>query len=367
MTPSAQQDPYLHLEAVDSPEALAWVTERSDATVADLAAGDHAEASHTRALEILDATDRIAWPVLRGGYAYNVWKDRDHPRGLWRRVPWSVLVGGAPAFDHPAWETLIDVDALAEAEGVNWVYAGTVVRRPEDDRALIRLSRGGADAVEVREFDLLERVPPAAEGVMVTNPPSGVRIGGLEGWMMKQYLAFGDDMNKVRRVMPQSIRIKPEHLRNGLPLYARITDLHPRYSHRTYQDLLYNTAAIGVVGDQWYYVWLDDGTLFRLADDEFWLFCQERHLPWFHSACEGFDADVADRSEALAGFSLQGPVSWATAEAAGLELAELRPFQLRRLSWQGAEIIASRTVMALSTTTSPMAKKTTSLPNALSS
>ena len=165
MTLTAQQDPYLHLEAVDSPEALAWVTERSDATVADLAAGGHAEASHTRALEILDATDRIAWPVLRGGYAYNVWKDRDHPRGLWRRVPWSVLAGGAPAFDHPAWETLIDVDALAEAEGVNWVYAGTVVRRPEDDRALIRLSRGGADAVEVREFDLLEhRFVPASEG-----------------------------------------------------------------------------------------------------------------------------------------------------------------------------------------------------------
>ena len=161
----APEDPHLHLEEVDSPEALAWVTERSDRTVADLAAGDHAEASHARALKILDATDRIAWPVLRGRFAYNVWKDGDHPRGLWRRVPWSVLEQGAPAADHPAWETLIDVDALAREEGVNWVYAGTVVRRPADDRALIRLSRGGADAVEVREFDLAaRRFVPASEG-----------------------------------------------------------------------------------------------------------------------------------------------------------------------------------------------------------
>lgn len=65
----APEDPHLHLEEVDSPEALAWVTERSDRTVADLAAGDHAEASHARALTILDATDRIAWPVLRGRFA----------------------------------------------------------------------------------------------------------------------------------------------------------------------------------------------------------------------------------------------------------------------------------------------------------
>ena len=165
MTTPSFSDPYLFLEEVDGPEALAWVTERSDRTVADLATGDHAEASHARALKILDATDRIAWPVLRGRFAYNVWKDGDHPRGLWRRVPWSVLEQGAPAADHPAWETLIDVDALAREEGVNWVYAGTVVRRPADDRALIRLSRGGADAVEVREFDLAaRRFVPASEG-----------------------------------------------------------------------------------------------------------------------------------------------------------------------------------------------------------
>ena len=165
MTDTAQSDPFLHLEAVDSPEALDWVRVRSDRTVADLASGPHAESSHSRALQILDATDRIAWPVLRGHYAYSLWRDAEHPRGLWRRVPWSVLAAGAPGVDHPAWETLVDVDSLAADEGVNWVYSGTVVRRPADDRALIRLSRGGADAVEIREFDLAaRRFVPESEG-----------------------------------------------------------------------------------------------------------------------------------------------------------------------------------------------------------
>lgn len=165
MTADSISDPYLHLEEVDSPEALAWVTERSDRTVAELTAGERADASHARALEILDATDRIAWPVLRGPHAYTLWRDAGHPRGLWRRLSWSVLQYGAAGVDDPAWEDLIDVDALATEEGVNWVYAGTVVRRPANDRALIRLSRGGADAVEVREFDLAARqFIPASEG-----------------------------------------------------------------------------------------------------------------------------------------------------------------------------------------------------------
>lgn len=165
MAPGEIPDPYLWLEEVDSGPALDWVSVRNERTVADLASGPHAEAAHARALEILDATDRVAWPVLRGGYAYNVWRDADHPRGLWRRVPWPVLEAGAPGVDDPAWEVLLDVDALSAEEDVNWVYSGTVVRRPEDDRALVSLSRGGADAVEVREFDLAaRRFVPASEG-----------------------------------------------------------------------------------------------------------------------------------------------------------------------------------------------------------
>ncbi len=52
---------------------------------------------------------------------------------------------------------LIDVDELARADDENWVWAGAVVIEPEFTRALVSLSRGGSDAVVVREFDMQTR------------------------------------------------------------------------------------------------------------------------------------------------------------------------------------------------------------------
>ena len=49
---------------------------------------------------------------------------------------------------------LLDVDALAKAEGENWVWRGCVSLPPEHRRGLVQLSRGGADAMVIREFDL---------------------------------------------------------------------------------------------------------------------------------------------------------------------------------------------------------------------
>jgi putative N6-adenine-specific DNA methylase len=45
-------------------------------------------------------------------------------------------------------------------------------------RARINLEAAGlADQVTLEQAELTERMPPAAEGVMVANPPYGVRIG----------------------------------------------------------------------------------------------------------------------------------------------------------------------------------------------
>ena len=48
------------------------------------------------------------------------------------------------------------MDALCAAEGVTWEFAGAV-RSPDKTRALVRLSAGGTDAVETREFDMATR------------------------------------------------------------------------------------------------------------------------------------------------------------------------------------------------------------------
>src|SRR3546814_2139658 len=56
--------------------------------------------------------------------------------------------------DEPKWETLLDLDALNKAEGENWVWHGADCLRPDYERCLVALSRGGADADVTREFDL---------------------------------------------------------------------------------------------------------------------------------------------------------------------------------------------------------------------
>ncbi|MCR9127011.1 MAG: aminomethyltransferase family protein [Rhodobacteraceae bacterium] len=90
--------------------------------------------------------------------------------------------------------------------------------------------------------------------------------------------------------------------------------------------------AIGRVG---YAVWcdedgmvIDDGTLFRLAEDDWRLCCQEPMLSWLADACVGFDASVSDESHSIAGLALQGPTSFAVLRAAGFDVARLRPFDL---------------------------------------
>lgn len=54
---------------------------------------------------------------------------------------------------------------------------------------------GLADCVSLERADLLERMPPAAAGVMVTNPPYGVRIGEAEE-LAALYPRLGDALKR---------------------------------------------------------------------------------------------------------------------------------------------------------------------------
>jgi prolyl oligopeptidase len=143
------EDPYRWLENVDGPQALEWVRQRSARTVAGLGGAPGFVALRDGIRQVLDAQDRIPFTSWRGEYLYNLWKDREHPRGLWRRTTLEEYRGR-----EPRWQVLLDVDRLAEQEGENWVWQGATVLRPGYERCLISLSRGGADASVVREFDL---------------------------------------------------------------------------------------------------------------------------------------------------------------------------------------------------------------------
>ncbi len=149
---ASAEDPWLWLEDVSGEAPLAWVGERNARTLEAYAEGAAFAAARDRFKAILDSEERIPYVSKRGDAWYNFWRDEDNPRGLWRRTTLEEY-----RKESPAWETVLDVDALAEEEGENWVLKGAEYRRPDYRRCLVLLSRGGADAVVVREFDLVEK------------------------------------------------------------------------------------------------------------------------------------------------------------------------------------------------------------------
>ncbi len=142
-------DPFLWMEEVQGERALAWVQARNAESRAVLQRHPRFAAMREGFRTILDSADKIPQVTRRSNWLYNLWRDAAHPRGLWRRTTLASFSSQAPD-----WETVIDLDALASAEGENWVWAGATALAPDYRHCLVQLSRGGADATVVREFDL---------------------------------------------------------------------------------------------------------------------------------------------------------------------------------------------------------------------
>jgi len=146
-------DPREWLENVEGASALNWVKEKNADALSFL--GDPKDDPvYKRILAILDSKEKIPYigRVLNGLY-YNFWQDEVHVRGVWRRCTLAEYKK-----EVPAWEIVLDLDALSKAEGKTWVWAGSIVldEGPDTptDRVLIKLSDGGADATHVRELDI---------------------------------------------------------------------------------------------------------------------------------------------------------------------------------------------------------------------
>jgi prolyl oligopeptidase len=145
-------DPYLWLENVQGDRALDWVRERNAASQKELTARPEYAPIRREVLEVLNAKDRIPHVARRGPWLYNLWQDETHKRGLWRRTTLDEYRRA-----EPEWELVLDLDALARAEDENWVWGGANCFGPEYRHCLVSLSRGGADAKVVREFDVVDK------------------------------------------------------------------------------------------------------------------------------------------------------------------------------------------------------------------
>ena len=149
---SGSADPYLWLEDVTGEKALAWVKARNAESMAELASTPAFEQLKKDLRAILDSNARIPYVSKRGPYYYNFWRDAKNAKGLWRRTTMEEYRKA-----DPKWDVVIDLDALAKQENENWVWGGAQILRPGYTRVLVSLSRGGADARVVREFDVESR------------------------------------------------------------------------------------------------------------------------------------------------------------------------------------------------------------------
>ncbi|HET9639855.1 MAG TPA: prolyl oligopeptidase family serine peptidase [Allosphingosinicella sp.] len=145
-------DPNQWLEDVRGERALGWAKAESERTLKGFQSDPRYQGLYDRALEVLEAKDRIPFVQMRPDGLHNFWQDQNNVRGLLRR---TSLASYRTA--EPAWETLLDIDALAKADGKSWVYKGMQCLPPAMDRCLVYLSDGGRDANVVREFDIGER------------------------------------------------------------------------------------------------------------------------------------------------------------------------------------------------------------------
>lgn len=141
-------DENLWLEDIHGEKQLAWVLEQNERTLSMFNAEQLAE-TKANVLEVYDSDDRIPMVTKHGNWFYNFWQDAHHPRGLWRRTSLESYRSNSPE-----WNLLLDIDALGEAEGTQWVFAGADLCYPDFGRALLSLSPDGGDAVIVREFDV---------------------------------------------------------------------------------------------------------------------------------------------------------------------------------------------------------------------
>ena len=198
-------DPHLWLEDVEGEKALDWVRARNAVSEKQLAGDPGFERMRKDILDILDSDARIPYVSKRGEYYYNFWRDKQNPQGVWRRTTLAEY-----RKDAPQWEVLLDIDALGKAEGVNWVWGGANCLRPEYDRCLIALSRGGADATVTREFDVSDKA-------FVEGGFSRPEAKGQMGWIDIDTVYIGTDFGPGSMTSSGYARIAKEWKR-GTPM-----------------------------------------------------------------------------------------------------------------------------------------------------
>ena len=146
--PPVNDDDFAYLEDVNGDKAISFAKAHNAIAEKALTADPQQKKIEERMTAIMSSKDKIPGPHEQGGKIRNFWTDKEHQRGLWRET--TLAEYKKP---EPKWTLLVDVDALNKAEGASYVWKGTECLRPKYTRCLVGLSKGGGDAVIMREFD----------------------------------------------------------------------------------------------------------------------------------------------------------------------------------------------------------------------
>ena len=176
---------------------------------------------------------------------------------------------------------------------------------------------------------------------VVTDPFLGLIDGPVQPRLeaLSRAKAWYDWAGYVAPSVLDTVEFEYFALRNQ----AAVFDVSPMHKYRltgpdatkVLNRIMTRDVAKIRVGRVGYCVWcdeegmvIDDGTLFRLAEDDWRLCCQEPMLIWLLDAAWGFDVLIIDESHTIAGFAVQGPSSFAVLESAGWDVAQMKPFDL---------------------------------------
>lgn len=187
--PKTMQEPdHLWLEDLQSSRALDWVASQNDESLSTLQGDTRYKTLRDTAEAVYTSDDRIPYVTHSNGIVHNFWQDQRHVKGIWRSARLENYLAG-----HPEWQTILDIDALAAEEGEDWVYKGRTclphrLNNTNEERCLVHLSKGGSDAVEIREFDVHNR-QFIADGFYL--PEAKTRLAWLDGETLLVATDFG--------------------------------------------------------------------------------------------------------------------------------------------------------------------------------
>src|SRR5262245_32864046 len=141
---------------------------------------------------------------------------------------------------------------------------------------------------------------------------------------------------------------------NAIREAAAVIDVSPLYKYRVsgrdaqalVDRVITRDATKLKVGQVWYTPWcdehgkvIDDGTVHRIAEDEFFWTAADPQQRWLTLNARGLDVSIEDVSESIAAIALQGPLARAVLEDATEEpFGDLRYFRRRQSALRGGAL-----------------------------